>query len=137
MFLSGFTLTDWYIVGAPIAGGRIRDLVILFLISTLAAPVVAQTGQFPLTARVISSNTEDTPVGTLQGHNSRRSTVIYQTVVTAEIGDRIYRLSGSRILDPGSYPANVDKNTVRILLKDKDGKSKTIKLRVISVAIKE
>jgi len=63
--------------------------------------------------------------------------VIYQTVVTAEIGDRIYRLSGSRILDPGSYPANVDKNTVRILLKDKDGKSKTIKLRVISVAIKE
>jgi hypothetical protein len=63
--------------------------------------------------------------------------VVYQTVVTAEIGDRIYRLSGSRIVDPGNYPASIDKNTVQLLLKDKQGKSKTIKLRVVSVAAKK
>jgi hypothetical protein len=114
-----------------------RNLVILAVIFAMVSPVVAQTDQFPLTDRVISSDTEDTPVGTMQSRDSRRSRVIYQTVVTAEIGDRIYRLSGSKILDPGNYAASIDKNTVRLLLKDKDGKLRTIKLRVVSVAKKE
>jgi len=39
-------------------------------------------------------------------------------------------------LDPGDYPASIDKGIVRSQVKDKNGKEKTIKLRVISVAAK-
>jgi hypothetical protein len=45
-------------------------------------------------------------------------------------------LQSPRLLDPGEYPASIDKGIVRLQLKDKNNKEKTIKLRVISVAAK-
>jgi hypothetical protein len=55
-----------------------------------------------------------------------------------EIGDRVYVLRGGALIDPGEYPASIDKRTVSLLLKDKDknGKPKVAKLYVISLEAK-
>jgi competence protein ComGF len=57
--------------------------------------------------------------------------------VTAEIENKIYKLQSPQMLDPGDYPASMDKGIVRLQVKDKKGKEKTIKLHVVSVAAKQ
>jgi hypothetical protein len=135
---------------------RVRTFVLLVLGTVICAPASAQEGKFPLTAKVVSSGVETVPdtggVATVRTPPALRqqfpnapasSTKVVkpETYVTtkAEIGDRIYTLRGGALVDPGEYPASIDKRTIRLLLKDKDehGKPKIAKLYVISVAAKQ
>jgi hypothetical protein len=99
---------------------------------------------------VISSDTESVPSGgststttampgTIWQHPQQNTRIHYRNEisVTVEIENRIYRLVSPQLLDPGEYPASIEKRTVRLLLKDKNGKPKTLKLRVVSVAAKQ
>lgn len=127
-----------------------RHFVIPVMLFILAAPLPAQNDRFPLIAKVTSSDTERVPSGasgstttampgTIWQHPQQNSRIHYrdEITVTAEIENRIYRLISPQLLDPGEYPANIEKRIVRLLLKDKNGKPKTLKLRVVSVAAKQ
>lgn len=122
----------------------------LVLLCFLTRPIFAQDNQFPLVATVTASESDRVPTGsststttampgTIWEHPQQRTNVHYgyQITVTAELDNKIYRLASPQLLDPGDYPASIDKNIVRILTKDKKGKPKTIKLAVVSVAAKQ
>ena len=127
-----------------------RHFVFPTMLLFLAFPILAQNNPFPLTAKVISSDTEtvqsggstSTPTampGTIWQHPQQNTRIHYreEITVTAEIEDRIYRLASPQLLEPGEFPASIEKLTVRLLLNDKSGKPKTVKLRVVSVAAKQ
>jgi hypothetical protein len=116
-----------------------RHVAILALIVFSTISANGQSDKFPLTAKVISSSIEEAPPIT-KGPDSKRTLAIYETVVTAEIENRVYRLAGGSrlpLVDPGEYPASLDDHTVRFLLKDKNGNPKIAKLHVISVQAKQ
>jgi hypothetical protein len=111
---------------------------------------LAQNDPFPITAKVVSSDTESVPSGgststttampgTIWQHPQQNTRLHYrdEIIVTAEIEKRTYRLASPQLLDPGEYPASIVKRTVCPLLNDKNGKPKTLKLRVVSVAAKQ
>jgi hypothetical protein len=77
--------------------------------------------------------------GTVWQHPQQHTNIHYadSITVTAEIDNRIYLLQSPRLLDPGDYPASIDKQTVRIQVKDRNDKPKVLKLRVVSVAAKQ
>jgi hypothetical protein len=77
--------------------------------------------------------------GTVWEHPQQHTRVQYDDsiTVTAEINNKIYKLQSPQMLDPGDYPASMDKGIVRLQVKDKKDKQKTIKLRVVSVAAKQ
>lgn len=77
--------------------------------------------------------------GTIWQHPQQHTSIHYRDEITvmAEIENRVHRLTSPQLLDPGEYPASIEKRTVRLLLKDKNGKPKTLKLRVVSVAAKQ
>jgi hypothetical protein len=123
---------------------KIAIFTLLLLSATVARP---QKDQFLLTAKVTASDTESVPSGaststttampgTIWQHPQQHTKIKYHDVftVTAEIENRVYRLQSSRLLDPGNYPASIEKHTVRLLLKDKNGNTKTVNLRILSVA---
>lgn len=116
----------------------------------LVIPALGQDREFPLVAKVTASETEKIPAGsststttamkgTVWEHPQQHTNVRYRSeiTVTAELDNKIYRLASPQLFDPGDYPANIDKNVVRLLSKDKKGKPKTIKLHVLSIAAKE
>src|ERR1700681_4587633 len=123
----------------------------LFVIGlALSAPTLAQKDKFPLTAKVVSSSVETVPntggVATVKtppalreqfpnapASSTRRVEPESYIATKVQIGDRVYVLRGGTLIDPGDYPAIIDKRTVRLLLKDKDnnGRSKIAKLYVI------
>lgn len=122
----------------------------------LSAPTLAQKDKFLLTAKVVSSSVETIPntggVVTTKtppalreqfpnapASSTRRIEPESYIATKVEIGDRIYILRGGALIDPGEYPASIDKRTVLLLLKDKDnnGKPKVAKLYVISVEAKQ
>lgn len=128
-------------------------MAILALVLSAVLPALAQKDKFPLTAKVISSSVETVPntggVATVDtspalrkqfpnAPTSSTKRVQPETYVAtkAEVNDRIYVLRGGTLLDPGDYPASIDGSTVRLLVKNKSGKPKTIKLQAISVAAK-
>jgi hypothetical protein len=118
-----------------------RHLLILALLLVGATSAFAQKDQFPLTAKVTASESEAVPTGTStsQSTATRQHTRIQygnSITVTAELESKVYRLQSPRLLDPGDYPASIDKGVVRLQVKDKNGKEKTIKLRIIAVAAK-
>ena len=111
----------------------------------------AKERQFPLTAKVVSSNSKDVVTGSSTRHDQprwscgtaigparSRTSVDYGTItiVTAEIGDRIYKFSGKWMLNPGEYPASVDNGKIWLRFKDRKGKQKEEKFRIVSVAAK-
>jgi competence protein ComGF len=77
--------------------------------------------------------------GTVWEHPQQHTRIQYgnSITITAEIDNKIYKLQSPQLLDPGDYPAIIDKGTVRLQVKDKKDKEKTIKLRVVSVAAKQ
>ena len=109
-------------------------LAMLAVLPMLAAPAPAQKkGGFPLTAKVISSASEEADPIT-RGPDNWRTLVIYETVVTAEINGDVYKLSGGSrlpLLAPGEYPASIKKETVHLLVNGKD-----CKLHVMSISQK-
>jgi hypothetical protein len=132
-----------------------RVLSILALAALTATSIPAQKNQFPLTAKVISSAQETVPdtggVETVETppavrrqfpdapkSSTRRIQPEAYVATKVEIGDRIYILQGGALVEPGEYPADIDvaKRTARLLLKDKNGKAKVLKLYVRSVAAK-
>jgi len=125
-----------------------RVVVVAFFI--LATAALAQKDQFPLIAKVVSSDTQKVQTGsststttampgTIWEHPQHTTTTHYANTitVTAEIENMVYGLASPQLIDPGEYPASIDKSTVRLLLKDKNGKEKTVKLHVLSVAAKQ
>ena len=91
-----------------------RYLAIPTMLLILAVPVLAQNGQFPLTAKVVSSDTENVPSGaststttampgTIWQHPQQNTRAHYreEITVTAEIENRVYRLASPQLLDPG------------------------------------
>lgn len=126
-----------------------RYLLILAFLLVGSTSAFAQKDQFPLTAKVTASESETVPTGTstsqstaMKGttweHPQQHTRIQYgnSIMVTAELENKLYRLQSPQLLDPGDYPASIDKGIVRLQVKDKNGKEKTIKLRVISVAAK-
>ncbi|SRR6266851_627173 len=122
-------------------------VVLLLLFGMTGMTVNAKERQFRLTAKVVSSNSKDVVTGSSTHHHnaygdydSARShtSVDYGTItiVTAEIGDRIYKFSGKWMLNPGEYPASIDGGRIWLRFKDKKGKQKEEKFRIVSVAAK-
>lgn len=133
-----------------------RHFALLVLGLVISVPTVAQKDAFPLTAKVVSSSVETVPntggVATTKtppavreqfpnapASSTRRIEPESYVATKVEIGERVYVLRGGTLIDPGEYPASIDKRTVRLLLKDKDknGKPKVAKLYVISVEAKQ
>lgn len=133
-----------------------RNSALFVLVLVISAPALAQTDAFPLTAKVVSSNVETVPdtggVATTKtppavreqfpnapASSTRRIEPESYVATKVEIGERVYVLRGGMLIDPGEYPASIDKRTVRLLLNDKDksGKPKVAKLYVISVEAKK
>lgn len=131
-----------------------RCIAVLALLLVAVLPALAQQDQFPLVAKIISSDTERVASGastshttampgTIWQHPQSNSTVNYRDVitVTAEIGDRIYRLRPAgwrqeRLLNLDTCPARIDKGTAWLLIKDKNGKPKARKFFIASVETK-
>lgn len=141
-----------------IEGGRMRILLLVVLLFSETIPALAQNDKFPLVAKVVSHDTESVPrswdrqpiVGPSTGATPRppqnsstrtaRDPSLNDTeiILFAYIENRAYKLRSPLVLDPGQYPASIDKNEkrVRLLINDKNGKPKTIKLDVLEVAAK-
>ena len=130
-----------------------RSLALAVATLILAIPVCAQTDSFPSTAKVISSGTEtvpntggvtkvDTPPALRQQFPNAPASSVKRVQpesyieTKAEIGERIYTLRGKTLIEPGDYPASVDGRNVRLLIKDKHDKPKTVKLYVLAEAAK-
>ena len=127
-----------------------RASAIFFLTLIVCASALAQKDDFPLTAKVVSS-TEETVPGTggiveqktqpavraqfpnTPVSSTRRVQPESYIATRAEIGERIHILRGGALIDPGDYTARIDKRTARLLLKDRNGKTKISKFYVISV----
>ena len=128
-----------------------RILALSLIVLLLSAPVWAQKDSFPVTAKVESSGTETVP-GTggvtevktppavrqqfpnAPASSTKRVPPESYISTTATIGDRVYTLRGNTLIDPGDYPASVDGRTVRLLVNDKHGNPKIVKLHVLAVA---
>jgi hypothetical protein len=130
---------------------------VLFVVGlVLSAPTQAQKDNFPLTAKVVSSGVETVPntggivttktpralreqFPNAPASSTRRIEAESYIATRVEIGDRIYILRGGALIDPGEYPASIDKRTVRLLLKDTDNNSKPkiAKLYVTSIEAKQ
>jgi hypothetical protein len=127
-------------------------VVLLLLFGMTGMTVNAKERQFPLTAKVVSSNSKDVVTGSSTHHYDQprwsdgtaigparsHTSVDYGTItiVTAEIGDRIYKFSGKWMLNPGKYPASIDGGRIWLRFKDRKGKQKDEKFRILSVAAK-
>ena len=127
-----------------------RRVALLTMLLALTVPVLAQSDRFPLTAKVVSSDTESVPSGsststttampgTIWQHPQQNTRIRYreEITITAEIENRVYRLLSPRLIEPGEYPASIEKGIVRLLSTDKNGKPKTLKLQIFSVATKQ
>jgi hypothetical protein len=132
-----------------------RTFVVFALGLVISAPTLAQKDKFPLTAKVVSSRVETIPntggVVTTKtppalreqfpnapASSTRRIEPESYIATRVEIGERIYVLRGGTLIDPGEYPASIDKRTVRLVVKDtdKNGNPRIAKLYVISVEAK-
>jgi len=116
----------------------LRHTLILTLVLTAVLPSLAQTDEYPLKAKVISSGVETVPLvarpGVLCPPGGCTETVI---VVTLQIRDKIYRCKSPRLLDVGNYPAAIDKEGLWVQVRGEFGehpKPKDLRLTVISIS---
>jgi hypothetical protein len=133
-----------------------RTFVIFALVLVFSVPTKAQRDKFPLNAKVVSSSVQTVPntggVVTTRtppavreqfpnapASSTGRIEPESYIATTVEIGERLYVLRGGTLIDPGEYPASIDKRTVRLVLtdKDKNGNLKIAKFYVISVEAKK
>lgn len=130
-----------------------RRLAAGFVLLVLATTIRAQNNEFPLTANVVSSGEETVP-GTggvttqatspevraqfpdTPATHTVRVRPETQIITRVEIDERAYVVRGTKLIDPGTYPASVDGRWLRLLTKDKHGNAKTLKLYILSVEAK-
>jgi hypothetical protein len=116
----------------------LRRTVILTLVLAAALPALAQTNEYPLKARVISSGVETIPLvvrpDVLCPPGGCTETAI---IVTIQIRYRVYRCKSPRLLDIGNYPAAIDKEGLWVQVRGEYGehpKPKDFRLTVISIS---